>query len=105
MRTSGAARLTLALFVFLAASILPAQTPPRPITLEAIYSHGSLIGNPPNGLTWSPDGDKLAFRDDDGQGRLVVLPGPTSAHGAEPPVSGLRAASAMAELGESRKRT
>ena len=48
------------------------------------------------GLTWSSGGDKLAFRDDDGQGRLAVLPGPASAHGAEPQVSALGAASAMA---------
>lgn len=25
------------------------------------------------GLAWSPDGNKLAFRDDDGQGRLIDL--------------------------------
>ena len=31
------------------------------------------------GLTWSPGGDKLAFRDDDGQGRVVDLPRPISA--------------------------
>jgi GTPase SAR1 family protein len=48
------------------------------------------------GLTWSPGGDKLAFRDDVGQGRLAVLPGPASGHGAEPQVSALGAASAMA---------
>lgn len=30
------------------------------------------------GLTWSPDGDKLAFRDDDGQGRVIDLSGGVS---------------------------
>jgi len=48
------------------------------------------------GLTWSTGGDKLAFRDDDGQGQLALLPGPASAHGAESQVSALGAASAMA---------
>jgi GTPase SAR1 family protein len=46
------------------------------------------------GLTWSPGGDKLAFRGDDGQGRLVELSGPIS--GAEPRVSPLGPASAVA---------
>jgi GTPase SAR1 family protein len=48
------------------------------------------------GLTWSPSGDKLAFRDDDGQGRLVLLSRPTSAHGTEPAVSALGSARALA---------
>jgi GTPase SAR1 family protein/nucleotide-binding universal stress UspA family protein len=47
---------------------------------------------PASGLTWSPDGDKLAFRDDDGQGRFVDL----SRRGTENPVSSLGAVSAMA---------
>jgi GTPase SAR1 family protein/nucleotide-binding universal stress UspA family protein len=48
------------------------------------------------GLTWSQGGDKLAFRDDNGQGRLVGLSGPISAHGAEPRVSAFGPATAMA---------
>ncbi|HUB38579.1 MAG TPA: TIR domain-containing protein [Streptosporangiaceae bacterium] len=44
------------------------------------------------GLAWSPSGDRLAFRDETGQGRLVELPGPR----AEPRVSVLGAASAVA---------
>ena len=44
------------------------------------------------GLTWSPGGDKLAFRDETGQGRLVELP----ESGAELRLSVLGAASAMA---------
>jgi len=48
------------------------------------------------GLTWSPGGDRLAYRAVDGQGRLAVLPRPTAADGAEPQVSGLGAVSAMA---------
>jgi WD40 repeat protein len=48
------------------------------------------------GLTWSPGGDKLGFRDDDGQGRLVQLPGPISSSGAEPRITALGAVNAMA---------
>jgi GTPase SAR1 family protein/transcriptional regulator with XRE-family HTH domain/nucleotide-binding universal stress UspA family protein len=44
------------------------------------------------GLTWSPGGDRLAFRDETGQGRLVELP----ASGAGPRTSVLGAASAVA---------
>jgi GTPase SAR1 family protein len=48
------------------------------------------------GLTWSPAGDKLAFRDDNGQGRLVALPGPRSAFGAGARLTMLGAVSALA---------
>ena len=37
------------------------------------------------GLTWSPDG-KLAFRDDDGQGRVADLSGQASPRGRAPDV-------------------
>jgi dipeptidyl-peptidase-4 len=57
-----------------------AQAPPRPLTVEAIYGHGSLLGNPPNELTWSPDGKHLTYLDggelvdlDPGTGRPHVL--------------------------------
>jgi GTPase SAR1 family protein len=48
------------------------------------------------GLTWSPGGDKLAFRDDGGQGRLVDLSGPLSTPEAETRMMALGAASALA---------
>jgi GTPase SAR1 family protein/nucleotide-binding universal stress UspA family protein len=48
------------------------------------------------GLTWSPDGAKLAFRDDSGQGRLVDLSGPLSAAGAHTRIPFLGMASALA---------
>jgi GTPase SAR1 family protein/nucleotide-binding universal stress UspA family protein len=48
------------------------------------------------GLTWSPGGGKLAFRDDDGQGRLLDLSGPFPADGAEPRMETLGMTSAMA---------
>jgi len=54
--------------------------PQRPLTVEAIYAHGSLTGNPPDELTWSPDGGHLTYLDggelidlDPGTGRPHVL--------------------------------
>jgi GTPase SAR1 family protein len=48
------------------------------------------------GLTWSPDGDTLAFRDDNRQGRLVELSGMTSAPGVRTKARSLGPAIAMA---------
>ena len=48
------------------------------------------------GLTWSPDGDKLAFRDEDGQGRLVDLSGQVSPPAAETRMQALGAATSLA---------
>lgn len=48
------------------------------------------------GLVWSPAGDRLAFRDDNGQGRLLDLSERVPADGAEPPMESLGMASAMA---------
>ena len=42
----------------------------KPMTVEAIYAHGPLIGHPPEGLTWSPDGKHLTYIDG---GELVDL--------------------------------
>jgi len=42
---------------------VPAPSPPRPLTVEAIFAHGSLAGHPPDGLAWSPDGKHLAYLD------------------------------------------
>ena len=47
------------------------------------------------GLTWSPDGNELAFRDDAGQGRLV-LPGQVHKPGAEIRMQALGAANSIA---------
>jgi GTPase SAR1 family protein len=47
------------------------------------------------GLAWSPDGSRLAFRDDDGKGRLLDLSGQVSA-GGEPWMETLGVTSAMA---------
>jgi len=68
---------------FLASPSLSPQTaaaspPQKPITVEAIYAHGSLAGTPPSGLTWSPDGKHLTYLDG---GELVDLdPGSGKPH-------------------------
>ncbi len=79
LRSSAAVRLSLVLCAVGAASLLGAQTQAlKPITVEAIYAHGSLIGNPPNGLTWSPDGKHLTYLDG---GELIDLdPGTGKPH-------------------------
>jgi dipeptidyl-peptidase-4 len=46
------------------------QTAAKPLTVEAIFAHGPLIGQPPEGLTWSPDGKHLTYIDG---GELVDL--------------------------------
>ena len=62
-------RLTPAIFVSaffavpLATLPLAAQAPATPLTVEAIFGHGSLFGVPPEGLTWSPDGKHLTYLD------------------------------------------
>ncbi|HEV2214169.1 MAG TPA: DPP IV N-terminal domain-containing protein, partial [Terracidiphilus sp.] len=40
-----------------------AQPPAHPLTVKDIYAHGKLYGNPPAGLTWSPDGKHLTYMD------------------------------------------
>jgi GTPase SAR1 family protein len=51
---------------------------------------------PAPGLTWSPSGDNLAFRDDNGQGRLIDLSGPVSGTGDGARLTLLGAMSALA---------
>lgn len=53
------------------------------------------------GLTWSPDGDKLAFRDDDSQGWVIDLSGHVSFHEEERRMLSLGSASAMAFIPDS----
>ena len=49
--------------VALSVAVLPlaAQAPAKPLTVDTIYAHGPLIGTPPSGLAWSPDGKHLTF--------------------------------------------
>ena len=52
----------VALFA-LAGLSLAAQAPEKPLTIDAIFAHGPLIGVPPGQLTWSPDGKHLTYLD------------------------------------------
>lgn len=45
---------------FLCSALLAGQSSSQ-LTVEDIYAHGRLIGNPPAGLTWSPDGKHLTY--------------------------------------------
>ena len=56
---------------------------------------------PAPGLTWSPGGEKLAFRDEHGRGRVIDLSGQVAAEEAERRMLALGPASAMAFLPES----
>jgi dipeptidyl-peptidase-4 len=47
-----------------------AQDAQKPLTVEAIFAHGHLIGDPPEDLTWSPDGKHLTYLDG---GELIDL--------------------------------
>ena len=49
-----------------------------PLTVEKIYAHGPLIGEPPKDLQWSPDGSHLTYMD---SGELIDLdPGTGKSH-------------------------
>jgi dipeptidyl-peptidase-4 len=47
----------------LAAHSVAAQAPEKPLSIDAIFAHGPLIGVPPDQLTWSPDGKHLTYLD------------------------------------------
>ena len=57
--------------VFCVSSAVAAQSsaPAKPLTIEAIFGEGGLIGRAPENIKWSPDGTKLSFvqRDDSGE--------------------------------------
>src|ERR1700689_5396049 len=42
---------------------LSAQAPEKPLTINAIFAHGPLVGEPPDQLTWSPHGKHLTYLD------------------------------------------
>jgi dipeptidyl-peptidase-4 len=37
------------------------SSPGKPLTVDAIFAHGPLIGDPPGELNWSPDGKHLTY--------------------------------------------
>jgi dipeptidyl-peptidase-4 len=74
-----AARLLCSVIALpLAALPLAAQAPQKPLTVDAIFAHGSMIGHSPNELTWSPDGKHLTYLEG---GELIDLdPGTGKPH-------------------------
>jgi dipeptidyl-peptidase-4 len=55
---------------------LLAQSAQKPLTVDAIYGHGSITGTAPEQLTWSLDGKHLTYLE---SGQLIDLD-PTSGH-------------------------
>lgn len=71
LSTASAALLLLVPAVF-------AQETTKPLTVEGIFAHESVMGTPPRGLAWSPDGKHLTYIDG---GELVDLdPGSNKPH-------------------------
>ena len=71
MLTRAAARVVPVLLVAAAATCpLVSQHGAIPLTVEKIYAHGPLIGNPPSEITWSPDGKHVTYLDG---GELIDL--------------------------------
>ncbi|MGH9607920.1 MAG: alpha/beta fold hydrolase [Terracidiphilus sp.] len=62
--------LSLATLPFSAVAQQKAAAPQKPLTVEAIFAHGPLIGHPPEQLTWSPDGKHLTYLDG---GQLIEI--------------------------------
>jgi len=57
---------------------MTAQDTQKPLTVEAIFAHGSPAGNPPEGLNWSPNGEHLTYLND---GELIDIdPATAKAH-------------------------
>jgi dipeptidyl-peptidase-4 len=54
---------SLSLGLILASATLAAQTPPKPLTVADIFAHGPITGEPPSGITWSPDGKHVTYID------------------------------------------
>ena len=66
-----AALLVPALVAFsLVSRSATAQPPAKPLTVEAIFLHGPIVGHPPEELTWSPDGKHLTYID---SGELIDI--------------------------------
>ncbi|HET7103725.1 MAG TPA: alpha/beta fold hydrolase [Terracidiphilus sp.] len=80
MTRSSALLLTAFLSALLSGGQLAAQAPPIPLTVEKIFAHGSLTGEQPSEIAWSPDSRHLTYIDggqlidlDPGSGRPHVL--------------------------------
>jgi dipeptidyl-peptidase-4 len=73
---SSASRFGLFILFLTGSVALVAQSAQKPLTVDAIYGHGSLTGNGPEQLTWSPDGKHLTYLD---AGQLIDL-NPATGH-------------------------
>ena len=70
--------LLLSAFLVISIAVLNAQSTEKPLSVEAIFAHGSLIGTPPEQITWSPDGKHLTYLDG---GELIDIdPGSAKTH-------------------------
>jgi dipeptidyl-peptidase-4 len=49
--------------LFLLVPAVFAQENAKPLTVEGIFAHGDVMGTPPRGMTWSPDGQHLTYLD------------------------------------------
>ena len=75
--------LLLAALPLVAQVSAPVTQASRPLTVEAIFAHGSLTGTVPEELRWSPDGKRLLYVDasaDDGGELKEVEPATGQTH-------------------------
>ena len=78
MTHSATLQIAAATALSLSTLSLCGQTPQKPLTVEAIFAEKSLIGHPPESLTWSPDAKHLTYMED---GALMELdPATSKAH-------------------------
>lgn len=63
----------LSLTPCLETSLWAQSSPPKPLTIEAIFAPGGLTGRAPETLEWSSDGTKLSFLQFDDQGEHPEL--------------------------------
>ena len=80
MQRAAAVSLSTLLALLVPTIPIAAQAPTKPLTVEAIFAHGPLIGNLPEDLSWSPDGQHFTYLDggelidlDPGSGKPHVL--------------------------------
>ena len=72
-----AVRLSTLIVTFLAVPAM-AQENAKPLTVEGIFAHGAVMGTPPGGLAWSPDGQHLTYLD--GEELIDLDPGTRRPH-------------------------
>ena len=50
------------------------SAPTHPWTVKEIYGGDNLTGEPPSGISWSPDGSRATYLSDDGDVMQIRLP-------------------------------